>query len=232
MITTNPFSLLSETIPSIALQAFVLVMVGLVAAGTILDIIHKKNVKYFFNNAKKAKKNATRELGTGERIAIIGKTIVHDIGTTSELGMGKRRIAHVLGMYGTILFWAGSAVMIFCYSSVNAETPIFWPAIWHLGAFMTCIGGFWFWFFLRGSFFQANGMFGWDTLFLVLFAVSNIVLFGGVYWSKFAHMFYKPGAAIQKNLAEADGSRDNLPAPADAPEQFGLGIKRDQPKHY
>ena len=264
MITTNPFSLLSETIPSIALQAFVLVMVGLVAAGTILDIIHKKNVKYFFNNAKKAKKNATRELGTGERIAIIGKSIVHDNGITSELVMGKRRIAHVLGMYGTILFWAGSAVMIFCYSSVNAETPIFWPAIWHLGAFMTCLGGFWFWFFLRvdvaaeahsvfriiqadlfvlallasslfgllWSFFQANGMFGWDTLFLVLFAVSNIVLFGGVYWSKFAHMFYKPGAAIQKNLAEADGSRDNLPAPADAPEQFGLGIKREQPKHY
>ena len=35
-----------------------------------------------------------------------------------------------------------------------------------------------------------------------------------------------------KNLAEADGSRDNLPPPADAPEQFGLGIKREQPKHY
>ena len=48
MITTNPFSLLSETIPSIALQAFVLVMVGLVAAGTILDIIHKKKCKIFF----------------------------------------------------------------------------------------------------------------------------------------------------------------------------------------
>ncbi len=69
-------------------------------------------------------------------------------------------------------------------------------------------------------------------LFLVLFIASNLVLFGGVYWSKFAHMFYKPGAAIQKNLAEADGSRDNLPPPSDAPEQFGLGIKREQPKHY
>ncbi len=23
-----------------------------------------------------------------------------------------------------------------------------------------------------------------------------------------------------------------LPPPADAPEQFGLGIKREQPKHY
>ena len=69
-------------------------------------------------------------------------------------------------------------------------------------------------------------------LFLTLFIASNLILFGGVYWSKFAHMFYKPGAAIQKNLAEADGSRDNLPPPADAPEQFGLGIKREEPKHY
>ena len=66
----------------------------------------------------------------------------------------------------------------------------------------------------------------------ILFILANLALFGGVYWSKFAHMFYKPGAAIQKNLAEADGSRDNLPPPADAPEQFGLGIKREQPKHY
>ena len=149
MITTNPFSLLSETIPSIALQAFVLVMVGLVAAGTILDIIHKKNVKYFFNNAKKAKKNATRELGTGERIAIIGKTIVHDIGTTSELGMGKRRIAHVLGMYGTILFWISSAVLVFSYTGAGKSNSETWSILWHVGAILTCIGGYWFWFFLR-----------------------------------------------------------------------------------
>ena len=264
MLNNNPFSILAETVSPLAMQYFIIAMVLLIAVGTIIQMIHHKNLKYFFENAKKAKLSATKKLGIGEKSAIIAKTTVVDIGTTSELGFGKRRLAHVLGMYGTILFWAGSAVMIFCYSSVNAETPIFWPAIWHLGAFMTCLGGFWFWFFLRvdvaaeahsvfriiqadlfvlallasslfgllWSFFQANGMFGWDTLFLVLFAVSNIVLFGGVYWSKFAHMFYKPGAAIQKNLAEADGSRDNLPAPADAPEQFGLGIKREQPKHY
>ena len=70
------------------------------------------------------------------------------------------------------------------------------------------------------------------VLLFILFVAANLILFGGVYWSKFAHMFYKPGAAIQKNLAEADGSRDNLPPPADAPEQFGLGIKREEPKHY
>ena len=264
MFTTNPFAELSASVPSIILQGFALLMLGLVVVGTVLDIIHKKNVKYFFNNAKKAKKSASRELGLGEKTAIISKTIVHDIGTTSELGLGKRRIAHVLGMYGTILFWLGSAVMIFGYSSPNAVTPNVWPIIWHVGALLTCIGGYWFWFFLRvdvsaeahsvfrliqadlfvlalvfsstlglaWSFLQFSGYNGWDTLFLGLFALSNLVLFGGVYWSKFAHMFYKPGAAIQKNLAEADGSRDNLPPPADAPEQFGLGIKREEPKHY
>ena len=85
---------------------------------------------------------------------------------------------------------------------------------------------------LAWSYFQSSGSTGLGYLFLVLFITSNIVLFGGVYWSKFAHMIYKPGAAIQKNLAEADGSRDNLPPLADAPKQFGLGIKREQPKHY
>jgi len=69
-------------------------------------------------------------------------------------------------------------------------------------------------------------------LFLILFGLSNLVLFGGIYWSKFAHMFYKPGAAIQKRLAEADGSNENLPYPTDKPKQFGLGIKREEPKHY
>ena len=87
-------------------------------------------------------------------------------------------------------------------------------------------------FGLLWSYFQFNGFVYTSYVTLVLFVVSNLVLFGGVYWSKFAHMFYKPGAAIQKNLAEADGSRDNLPPPSDAPEKFGLGIKREEPKHY
>ena len=266
MFTINPFAVLSETIPSIFLQSFVVVMIGLIILGTVMDIIHKKNVKYFFNNAKKAKKSATRELGTGERVSIIAKTVVYDIGTTSELGAGKRRVAHLLGMYGTILFWVASVIMIFFYASSSSTTPSLWPILWHAGAIMTVLGGAWFWFFLRVDVYSeaqpwyriiqadlfvlaliATSLFGliwsylqslnldrrWDDkVFLVFYIVSNLVLFGGVYWSKFAHMFYKPGAAIQKNLAEADGSRDNLPPEADAPEQFGMGIKREAPKHY
>ena len=266
MITTNPFSILSELVSPFVMQGFLITMIVLVIIGTLVDIIHKKNVKYFFENAKKAKKSATRELGNKERIAVIAKTVVYDIGTTSELGAGKRRAAHLLGMYGTILFWIASAVMIFCYSSSSSITPITWPVMWHTGAIMTVLGGCWFWFFLRVDVYSeaqpwyriikadlfvlaliATSLFGlswsylqflnlygrWDDkVFLVLYVVSNLVLFGGVYWSKFAHMFYKPGAAIQKNLAEADGSRDNLPPKADAPEKFGLGIKREAPKHY
>ena len=115
MMSINPFAVLAESIPSVLIQGFVIVMVSLVIIGTLVDIIHKKNVKYFFNNAKKAKLSATRELGTGERISVIAKTVVHDIATTAELGAGKRRVAHVLGMWGTILFWVASVVMIFCY---------------------------------------------------------------------------------------------------------------------
>ena len=263
MLTNNPFAELALSLPAAAMQYFVILMILLVIISTGLDMLHKKNVVYFFRNAKKAKKSAKTELSAGKKTAVILKTVAHDIATTSELGMGKRRLAHVLGMYGTIIFWITSVLLIFNYTD-GSVAPSYLTSSWHAGAIMTCIGGYWFWFFLRvdvsaeahpwyriitadlfvlallacatfglvWSYTQFNDMIGLSYLFLILYIVSNLALFGGVYWSKFAHMFYKPGAAIQKNLAEADGSRDNLPPPADAPEQFGLGIKREQPKHY
>ena len=149
MIATNPFSILAETVPPILMQWFVIIMAILVIIGTVVDIIHKKNVKYFFENAKKAKLSATKALNATERISVISKTIVSDIATTSELGAGQRRVAHLLGMYGTILFWIASVIMIFCYSNPSSNTPSTWPMIWHAGAIMTVLGGSWFWFFLR-----------------------------------------------------------------------------------
>ena len=263
MFAHNPFAELALLVPSISIKFFAISMVSLVILSTALDMIHKKNVIYFFRNAKKAKKSAKKELSTGKKTVVVLKTVAHDIATTSELGMGKRRLAHVLGMYGTILFWVASVALIFKYTD-GSTAPSYLTTIWHVGAILTCLGGYWFWFFLRvdvsaeahpwyriitadlfvlallacstfglaWSYTQFNEIVGLSYVFLLLFIISNLVLFGGVYWSKFAHMFYKPGAAIQKNLAEADGSRDNLPPPADAPERFGLGIKREQPKHY
>ena len=105
MIYNNPFSGLSDFVSPIAMQGFVIAMAGLVIIGTLLDIIHKKNVKYFFENAKKAKKNAKIQLTTSQKTSVILKTVASDIATTSELGRGKRRAAHLLGMYGTCLLY-------------------------------------------------------------------------------------------------------------------------------
>ena len=77
------------------MQGILIAIIVLVAVGTIMNIIHKKNVKYFFDNAKKAKKNAQIELSTAKRTSVILKTVAHDIATTAELGRGKRRVAHV-----------------------------------------------------------------------------------------------------------------------------------------
>ena len=120
MISTNPFLILADSVPPILMQSFVILMGLLILVGTVMDIIHKKNVKYFFENAKKAKLSASKTLSTGERISVISKTIASDIATTSELGAGKRRLAHVMGMYGTILFWIGSVVMIFWVIDFNS----------------------------------------------------------------------------------------------------------------
>ena len=89
------------------------------------------------------------------------------------------------------------------------------------------------------------------TLLLALFVVSSLVLFGGVIWSKFAHMFFKPAAAYNKRIIKADGSLENLPIIGDLsdpelqkrypdipeymgtkPGYMGLGIKREAPRHY
>jgi hypothetical protein len=52
-------------------------------------------------------------------------------------------------------------------------------------------------------------------VFFVLYIASTTLLFGTVFWSKFAHMFYKPAVAFQRRIEEADGSSD-LPSPAHA----------------
>ena len=260
MITVNPFIENVLNVPPLAMQGFLILMVVFTVGGVLLDMMHKKNVKFFFENAKKAKLSATNSVPTGKKVSIVVKTLAHDVATSAEFCGVTRRITHLLGMYGTIGFWVASAVLIF--SSSSASTM--WPVVWHIGAIMTCIGGYWFWFIQRvdvraegnawsrivfadlfvmslvltstfgllWSYFQSSNSTGLAALFFVLFVISNVVLFGGVYWSKFAHMFYKPGAAIQKHLAEADGSRDDLPEPADLPKQYGLGIKRSEPQNY
>ena len=283
MFTSNPFSELSASIPTIVMQAYIILMILMVIGGTVLDMIHKKSAQYFFENAKKAKKNAKRSVGAGEKASIAVRVLVNEVLTSGEFCNVKRRLSHLLTMYGFILFVATTAIMIFAYPTPATPTPAILPQLWHIGALMLALGGYWFWFFVRvdvsaeglswyrfertdlfivsllttatfgliWSYTQSQGIAGWSTLAFVLFIASSTALFGSVFWSKFAHMFFKPAAAFQKRVTRADGSRENLPLEYDLtdpavqakfpdipeymgkkPAYMGHGIRRESANHY
>ena len=76
---------------------------------------------------------------------------------------------------------------------------------------------------------QAKGH-AWATPAFWLHVLATTLLFGSVPWSKFAHMFFKPAAAFEKRLSTANGTRSNLPPPADKPSELGKVVR--QPNHY
>ena len=280
MLSTNPFSELSTVISPDIMQGYVILMVLAVIGGTILDMLHKKNARYFFENSKKAKKDAKRTLSGGEKASLAIQTVANEVLTSSEFKSARRRISHLFTMYGFVIFVVSTAVLIFGYPT-EADAGI-WTVLWHLGALSLCIGGYWFWFAIRvdvaaegvkwynfngrGDLFilglistatfallwsATRGAGALNTLFFVLFIASSIELFGTVFWSKFAHMFFKPAAAYEKKVIYADGSREGLPDDYDLtdpavqkrfpdipeymgtnPPNMGLGIKREPPRHY
>ncbi|MDH3363750.1 MAG: adenylyl-sulfate reductase, partial [Gammaproteobacteria bacterium] len=79
------------------------------------------------------------------------KTALVDVAASGEFCNQKRRIAHLLGMYGFIIFALSTAVMVFRYPTADVVTPAIWPLLWWLGAALVCIGGYWFWFFIRAD---------------------------------------------------------------------------------
>lgn len=242
MITTNPFAQLNAESPEIftpgLMQTYVVLMVLFVIGGTIFDIMHKKSAKYFFENSERARKKATKDVDSAERKKLLVKTITNEVLTSSEFSNQKRRLSHLLSMYGFVLFIASTAIMIFAYPTLADDSPAIWPLLWHLGAIMLCVGGYWFWFAIRVDV-AAEGkpwykiapradMFILSLLamctfallwsfssglgiFFTLFIISTTFLFAGVIWSKFAHMFFKPAAAYEKKIVWADGSREGLP---------------------
>jgi predicted small integral membrane protein len=151
MFSSNPFAELSKVLSPETMQAFVVVMILLVVLGTLFDIMHKGSAKYFFANWNKARKSGKRELASGEMLSVAGQTVVHDVLMSGEFCNPKRRMAHLFTMYGFLLYAIMTAIMVFWYPTPDAATPSILPFLWHLGALMVCIGGYWFWFFIRAD---------------------------------------------------------------------------------
>jgi hypothetical protein len=261
MFAINPFAELSASISPAVLQAYVVIMMVLVAAGTLFDIVHKGSARYFFDQWRKSKRKASQQVGGGELASLAVKTGLVDVLASGEFCNARRRVAHLLTMYGFLIYVITTVVMVFGYPTAAAPTPDILPHLWWIGGLMICVGGYWFWFFIRAdvtaegnsplrvtradlfilsllasvtlgliwAFLQARGSSG-ASVFFGLYIIATTLLFGSVPWSKFAHMFFKPAAAFEKRVSYANGTRSNLPAPADKPEQFGSA--REQPRHY
>jgi hypothetical protein len=271
MFAQNPFAALNGVLPPSAMQVYVVLMVLAVIAGTLLDMVHKGSATYFFAKSRKTRGQG-KPVDTG---SIAVKTVMVDVLASGEFCNSRRRMAHLLTMYGFVLYVISTAVLVFAYPASAAAAP--WPQLWWLGALMVAAGGYWFWFFIRVDVaaegqsplrlmradlfilsLLASVTFGllWAGLqggaaswvLFGLYIVATTVLFCGVYWSKFAHMFFKPAAAFEKRVSEANGTNANLPTqtrddPAqrerhsmellrNAPMDMGLGIKREAPRHY
>jgi hypothetical protein len=149
MITSNPIADVPSFISPMAMQIYVIVMFILVVGGTILDVIHKKSARYFFENAKKAEAMRKREVSGGEKMGLAVATVTSEVLTSSEFCNPKRRLAHLLTMYGFVIFIVSTVALVFAYPTAAMPAPKFWPFLWHLGALMLAVGGYWFWFFIR-----------------------------------------------------------------------------------
>ncbi len=261
MFINNPFAELSASLPPAVMQTYVVIMIVLVAAGTLFDILHKGSAKYFFENWRKSKSKGAKQIGGSEWASLAVKTGLVDVLASGEFCNARRRVAHLLTMYGFLIYFITTAILVFGFPTPATPTPAILPLLWWIGGLMVCLGGYWFWFFIRAdvaaegnspfrvmradlfilsllgsatlgliwAFLQMRGSSG-ANVFFGLYLIATTVLFGSVPWSKFAHMFFKPAAAFEKRVSDANGARSNLPAPADKPELFGSA--REQPRHY
>ncbi len=279
MFTSNPFAELSASMSPAIVQAYIVIMIILVVAGTLFDVVHKGSARYFFESWRSSKDKGPKQVGSGEMVSIAIKTGVVDVLTSGEFCNVRRRIAHLLTMYGFVIYLVTTIIMVFGYPTPATPTPATVALLWWIGALMVAVGGYWFWFFVRVDV-AAEGRTPWRlmradlfvlslmasvtlgliwavlqttatagaTVFFGLYIFATTVLFAGVPWSKFAHMFFKPAAAFEKRVSKANGSAANLPTQTrddpeqqqkhsmellrDAPMDMGLGIKREAPHHY
>jgi hypothetical protein len=244
MFTTNPFADLTAFLSAALMQAYVVLMILAVAAGTLFDVVHKSSGKYFAQYRERTKARATRRLSGGDKASLAARTLMIEVAAAGEFCNQKRRVSHLLMFYGFLIYLITTVVMVFLY--LGEATPIVLPVLWNIGALMVVVGGYWFFFLLRvdvvhdgrspfrlvradlfivsllasvtfalaWEIVQANQYATVTKVMLALYLFFTTLLFVSVPWSKFSHMFYKPVMAFQRRVEEADGS-SSLPTPAD-----------------
>ena len=131
------------------MQTYVAIMIVLVVGGTLFDIWHKGSAAYFFRSWRNSRNKGTRRVGGGEISGLAIRTALAEGLTSAEFGPGRRRVVHLLTMYGFLAYVIATVIMVFWYPTPAAPTPHILPQLWVIGALLVCVGGYWFWFFIR-----------------------------------------------------------------------------------
>ena len=119
MFTSNAFAAVSGSLPAGFMQWFVGLMILAVIIGTLLDVVHKGSATYFFANWRK-----TRGKGAPVDVASIAvKTVVVDVLASGEFCNPRRRVAHLLTMYGFVLYLVTTMLMVYVYPTAATPTP-------------------------------------------------------------------------------------------------------------
>jgi len=244
MLDSNPFAELTAFLSPLFMQGYIVLMIVLVAAGTLFDVWHKQSGKYFIGQWKRSKAAATHSLNAADNTMLAIRTLLKEVLTSGEFCNTHRRASHLLMFYGFLLYLLSTLVLVFVYPTQEMPTPVLWVVLWNIGALMVLTGGYWFFFFIRvdvakeghspfrlmradlfiislllsvtfALIWEIVQWYGNPAATQILFSIYlafTTLLFAGVPWSKFAHMFYKPAAAFQKRVEQANGSSD-LPTP-------------------
>ena len=243
MFTDNPFTLLTAFFPPLVMQTYIVLMLVAVVIGTLFDTYHKGSATFFAQHKEKAKAAAHRQLGGMEVASLVVRTIAEAAVSgefckwkrrTSHLLMMYGFLLHVITTIvlvfvypeaadtppslsalwdlGALMMLVGS-VWFFFFLRVNVvydgDSPF------HVGRADLFVGS------LIGSavfalIWHGVQITGNPTASLIVFGgyiFFTTLLFGSVFWSKFAHMFYKPVVAFQRRVEMENGSSD-LPNPA------------------
>ena len=248
MFAINPFAALSPAVSPGVMQAYLVIMIILVAAGTLFDIVHKGSAKYFFDNWRKSKGKAKR--GRRRRAGVDRASRPRWSTCSPRASSATRSAASRTCSPCTASCSTSSPPRSWCSATRRrTPTPRSGRTLWWIGGLMVLVGGYWFWFFIRVDVAaEGNSPFrvmhadlfilsllasvtlglhlglaaggGMRACSSALYILATTVLFGGVPWSKFAHMFFKPAAAFEKRVSEANGTAENLPTlTRDDPEQ-------------
>src|SRR5215210_6181990 len=117
MFANNPFSLISDFVPPLVMQVYVVLMIVAVLIGTLFDASHKGSAKFFALRREKSNAAAQKRLSGGETFSLALETLA-EAAVSGEFCKWPRRASHLLMMYGFLIYLITTVVMVFAYPGV------------------------------------------------------------------------------------------------------------------